>query len=109
MDEVANALLQTDDDILGTDGYDVPGALGHGKNRYRPLGRYLRQQLRLRVGMEKTVPAAVQERMRNEMQPLRAFAFDNSRSFKGVVKEVYEPATQALELKYLHQQKGKKL
>jgi len=92
MDEVASALMESDQV-----GEDVPGALGHGKNRYRPLGRYLRQQLRLKVGRDKGVPQTVQEAMRNEMQPLRSFAFNNSRSFKGVVTEFYAPETARLE------------
>lgn len=104
MDEVASTLLETD-----TVGEDVPGALGHGKGKYKPLGRYLRQQLRLRVGRDKGVPQSVQEAMRNEMQPLRTFAFDNSRSLAGVVKEAYHPETLRLELLEEFNKKGKKL
>jgi len=107
MDEVASVLLEHDD--VESEEYDVPGALGHGKNKYRPLGRYLRQQLRAKVGRSKAVPLAVQEKMRNEMSPLRVFAFNNSRSLKGVVKEVFAPATQALQLKFNNQTKREKL
>ncbi len=104
MDEVASALLETD-----YDGDDVPGALGHGKGKYKPLGRYLRQQLRLKIGRSKDVPLAVKEKMIEEMQPLRAFAFSKSRSLKGVVKEVYEPQTLRLENQYHATKKGKRL
>lgn len=103
MDDVASALMFNE-----FDGEDVPGVLRHGM-KMQPLGRYLRQRLRQRIGRDKSVPAVVVERMKDEMQPLRAFAFDNSRSLSSVVKEFYSPETTRLELLEEFNRKGKKL
>lgn len=103
MDDVASTLL-----FQEFDREDVPSVLRHGK-KMQPLGRYLRQRLRERIGRDKGVPAAVVERMANEMQPLRAFAFDNSRSLSQVVTEFYSPETTRLELLDEFNRKGKKL
>lgn len=103
MDEVASTLLYAHDDIE-----DVPGSLRHGK-KMRPLGRYLRQQLRLKMGRDKAVPETVKEKLANEMSPVRALAFDQSRSLKEVVKEFYSPQTSRLELLEEFNRKGKKL
>lgn len=103
MDEVASTLMSTE-----TLGEDVPAFLRHGK-KLMPLGRYLRQQLRLRVGREKIVPKSVMEAMANEMSPVREFAFQNSRSLKDVVTEFYSPETSRLELLEEFNKKGKKL
>lgn len=104
MDEVASTLLYAHDDIE-----DVPSSLNTDGKRHRPLGRYLRQRLRLRMGREKAVPESVKEVLANEMQPLRDFAFENSRSLKEVVREFYAPETARLELLEEFKRKGKKL
>lgn len=92
MDEVGSILLSMDEDELP----DVPSALRHGASLL-PLGRYLRQQLRLRIGRDKKTPDAVLEIRKEEMRPLRDFAFLNSQSFKEVVREFYAPETERLE------------
>lgn len=104
MDEVASVLLEQDEI-----GEDVPGVLGHGKGRYKPLGRYLRQQLRLRVGRPKEVPQSVVDKVFEEMQPLRAFAFENSRSFSSVVQEVFGPQAIKIEQTFEARKKGRRL
>lgn len=103
MDEVASTLLYAHDDIE-----DVPSSLRHGK-KMRPLGRYLRQQLRMKMGRDKAVPETVKEALANEMSPVRDLAFNTSRSLKEVVKEFYSPQTQRLELLEEFNTKGKKL
>lgn len=103
--EIASSLLANE-----FDGEDVPGVLRHCQTgKMEPLGRYLRQQLRLRIGRDKAVPVSVVEAMRDEMQPLRAFAFDNSRALSSVVTEFYSPETTRLELLEEFNRKGKKL
>lgn len=52
MDDVADTVLQFN---LHTMQGDVPSSLQHGK-KLLPLGRYLRKQLRLRVGMDAKAP-----------------------------------------------------
>lgn len=103
MDEVASTLMATE-----TLGDDVPVSLRHGK-KIMPLGRYLRQRLRERVGMDKKAPAVTLEKMKNEMQPVRDFAFNNSLSLTKVVTELYAPETTRLELLEEFNKKGKKL
>nr|DAV46556.1 MAG TPA: hypothetical protein [Microviridae sp.] len=105
MDEVASTLLYAHDDIE-----DVPASLRDNQTmKFKPLGRYLRQQLRLKMGRDKAVPATVKEALANELSPLRDFAFQNSRSLKEVVKEFYAPETARLELLEEFNRKGKKL
>lgn len=104
MDEVASTLLYAHDDIE-----DVPSSLNTDGKRHRPLGRYLRQQLRMKMGRDKAVPETVKEVISSEMQPLRAFAFDNSLSFADVVKEFYAPETTRLEALEEFNRKEKKL
>lgn len=91
--EIASTWLQHDLDECET---DVPGALRHG-SKLMPLGRYLKRKLREAVGREVTTPEEVLEQIAEEMRPLRDFAFNNSRSLKGVVKEFYSPQTDRLE------------
>lgn len=103
--EMASSLLANE-----YDGDDVPNVVRDCQTGgFKPLGRYLRQQLRVRIGREKGCPAAVVEKMKNEMLPVRAFAFDNSRSLSSVVKELYAPETTRLELLDEFHRKGKKL
>lgn len=105
MDEVASTLLYAHDDIE-----DVPQSLRHSTDgKMRPLGRYLTQQLRKKMGRDGAAPETVKEKLANEMQPVCAFAFDNSRSLKEVVKELYAPETSRLELLEEFNRKGKKL
>lgn len=92
MDEVASALLAYGEEELD----DVPGVLRHGM-KMMPLGRYLRKRLRARIGREVTSPDAVAKKMEEALQPLRTFAFDNSRSLKSVVAEFYRPETERAE------------
>lgn len=63
-------------DAVITSGYahlqgDVPSSLRHGNTLY-PLGRYLRQQLRLRIGKEAKAPEhAIQKTQQDILQIVR--------------------------------------
>lgn len=103
MDEVASVLLQYDEDLQ-----DVPTALRHGSSMM-PLGRYLCQQLRKRMGRDPKSPQVVTEARALEMRPLRDFAFLNSLSFKEVVKEFYAPETERLERVFKIRERSKQL
>lgn len=80
MDAVASAMIQT----LSLDPKsDVPSHLRHGKF-LMPLGRYLKQQLRKKVGRDVATPAHVLEEVAAELLPLRlaARASSENPSFK---------------------------
>lgn len=82
------SLWEYADAILSHDGVnrlpDVPNGIRVGKNE-RGIGRYLRQSLRAFVGRERNAPQATLDALKEEMQPLREAAFNNSQSFKEVV------------------------
>lgn len=66
MHEVASELLRLG--LVDAEG-DVPSALRHG-SRLFPLGRYLRGQLRLMVGLEKNAPESTINKIKEDMQTL---------------------------------------
>lgn len=78
MHEVASTLLGL---ASQQDAGDVPTELQHGIRKL-PLGRYLRRKLRLYTGRDENAPQATLDALKEELQPLRQAAFDNSRSFK---------------------------
>lgn len=78
MDDVAETLERFN--LVETQ-VDVPSTLRHG-DRLWPLGRYLQRRLRKNVNKEEAAPQAVLDRIKEELQPLRDSAFNNSRSFK---------------------------
>jgi len=86
MDEVASALLthRLDERMI-----DVPNTLRHGAKEM-PLGRYLRQKLRERIGRDKKEPPEAAKARKEEMQVLRDRAFNNSQSLSSVVAEEYK-------------------
>lgn len=90
MADVASTLMEYD--VIDV---DVPGGLRHGSQIW-PLGRYLRQQLRLQVGMEKETPQAAKNDQWEKMRPVREAAFNNSLSIKDVVTRLYEGETTRL-------------
>lgn len=67
---------------------DVPVTLRHGATEY-PLGRYLRKQLRKKLGLNEKAPQAVLDKYNEEMLPLRMAArSDNENpSFKAHLLE----------------------
>lgn len=79
--DVASKLLSGLDDDA-----DVPSAL-KSFGKAHPLGRYLKDVLRERIGREKGTPSGALEAIAEELRPLREVAFDNSRSFSEVIVE----------------------
>lgn len=80
MDDVASVLLEHNLENMP----DVPTSLRHG-SRVMPLGRYLRRQLRKRVGMAENAPESTIEAVKEEMREVREAAFNNSESLKKAV------------------------
>lgn len=77
MDEVASVLLTHHPDMP-----DVPTVLQHGRYRM-PLGRYLRRELRHKMGREKNAPETAIKEMEEKMRPLRELAHSYApRGFK---------------------------
>lgn len=68
MDEVASTLMLHDYDAP-----DVPSVLQHGRARL-PLGRYLRRQLREKMGRSPDAPKEALEEMEKQVQALREIA-----------------------------------
>lgn len=68
LDDVASVMMQYDLDVTEE---DVPNALNHGRQR-KLLGRYMRQQLRKRIGRDEK--AVIGEVQKAEMQGVRARA-----------------------------------
>lgn len=65
---------------------DVPVTLRHG-NKEKPLGRYLRKNLRLMIGKDEKTPPEILKAISEEMLPLRQAAFDASEPFKKHIQE----------------------
>lgn len=68
MDEVASSLLTHTQEIV-----DVPTVLQHGRAKL-PLGRYLRRELRKRVGLKPEAPKETIQAIETQLQPLREIA-----------------------------------
>lgn len=75
--DVASAMMQynLDERLI-----DVPTELAVGKSKM-PLGRYLRNKLRVAIGRKEGAPLEALEAMAEEMRPLREAAFNSSSSF----------------------------
>ena len=77
MDEVASSIMEHELEIE-----DVPTTLRHGSKQY-PLGRYLRQNLRKKLGRDEKTPETVLNEVQEKLRPLQAFAEANApRGFK---------------------------
>ena len=68
MDEVASTILTQELEIE-----DVPTTLRHGSKQY-PLGRYLRQNLRKKLGREEKTPETVLNEIQEKLRPLQELA-----------------------------------
>lgn len=90
MHEIADCILR-----LGLDQSeaDVPSALQHGRSII-PLGRYLRQQLRLMIGKEVNCPDEVLQAEAAKLLPMRLAALkdENNPSVKGQIIEAFAQA-----------------
>lgn len=98
--EVASAILPHLDETQ-----DVPSILRHGKS-ILPLGRYLTRLLRARCGRDMSTPKVKLDEMEAKLQPLREFAFCNSKSFKATILE--ENEGQRINLEAREKRKRKK-
>lgn len=91
--ELADIVLR--DRIVETHG-DVPSAV-RLNGRILPLGRTLRQKLRLQCGIAATAPAATLDALHQELLPVREAAFNASSSLKGVIIDLYKGSVQSVE------------
>lgn len=91
--ELADITLR--DDIVARTG-DVPSAVRIGR-RVLPLGRTLRQKLRLQCGLAPQAPAATLDALHEQLQPVREAAFSGSSSFKAALIELHKGAVQSVE------------
>lgn len=100
MDEVASGIME-----LEVEFEDVPNSLGSGRKQY-PLGRYLTQQLRRRVGRDTKIPEIVAQALDAKMLPLRQAAEIDApkgfRSFhlKTLITELNAGKRERLESRY---------
>ncbi|AZL83000.1 replication initiator protein [Apis mellifera associated microvirus 42] len=105
MDEVASTLLEYPLNLE-----DVPGVLEYGKGHYLPLGRYLKEQLRLRYGREKKAPESVIQKAEEKLRPLREIAYTTappgSKAF--MFKNLIIDAGEGKRIRKLHAQRKTK-
>lgn len=85
MHNVASEILRLSSPLT-----DVPTGLRHGST-IMPLGVYLRRQLRKMVGRDEKAPAEALQVVANQMQLLRAYAWQNDRSVSSVFEELFLP------------------
>lgn len=70
-DDIAAVLLEHTRAEMGS----IPNHLSYGRNERRPLGRYLRNRIRERIGISKTVAVAHgMAKLTEKLQPLREIA-----------------------------------
>lgn len=89
--DVASAFMQYHPTAL-----DVPTGLQYTKTTIKPLGKYLRRELRKKVGRDKKAPPEALQKLTNQMQLLRSFAWQNDRSVSSVFEELFLPLENAL-------------
>lgn len=65
---------------------DVPVTLRHSGSEY-PLGRYLRQQLRLQLGRNPQASEKSLQIIAEQMRPLQIAALSNPRGLKGAYQD----------------------
>lgn len=100
MHDVASEILR-----YGLKG-DVPCGLRHGASVH-PLGKYLRRYLRVLCGRDEKAPAEALQTLSNQMQLLRAYAWQNDRSVSSVFEELFLPVEEQLKARLALTQKGK--
>lgn len=111
MDDVADRLLTYD---LHERLEDVPTTLQHGK-RNLPLGRYLRNQLRLRLGRPEGAPESVKQHRSQELQALYGDQVDSAPSgfkastLRSLVITDNESATDRVTRRFKRRKEGKTL
>lgn len=105
MDDIASGIME-----LGLEFDDVPEVIAIGKKKY-PLGRYLRRNLRKKLGRDEKAPETIQNEIQEKLRPLREIAEANApRGFKtfylkNLIIDAHEGKRLRLEGKY---NRGKK-
>lgn len=89
--DVASAFLQYNETAI-----DVPLHLDVG-GRAHPLGRYLREQLRMMVGRDKKTPEAVLNAMADELSTVRSFALAQDQKTQEVLVDLVRGKLQRFE------------
>lgn len=92
--DVASAFLQYRSGEI-----DVPTVLQWSKTLHKPLGKYLRRELRRLVGRDEKAPPEALQEIANQMQIVRSFAWQNDRSVSSVFEELFLPYENALAAK----------
>lgn len=104
MHEIADVILRLD---LEQSEPDVPSGLRHGSS-IMPLGRYLRQKLRLMIGREVNCPDEILQEAAAALLPMRLAARDSAEnpSFKTHVVEAFAQEVLNREKRHnIHQQR----
>lgn len=94
MDEVASVILSIDGPDIA-----VPSGLRHGSHIY-PLGRYLRNALKLRLGRDPGYSDEELAELEEKVREVRESAFENSQSFRTALVEKSEGRRATLEARY---------
>lgn len=91
MHDVASVLLQYD---LHKKNPDVPVALLNGKSTHRPLGKYLRKQLRMMVGKDASLPPEILAEYEAEVRAMYQVIWNSSARERGhkTVKQAFKEA-----------------
>lgn len=101
--EIASVLLEYD---LAASQGDVPSSLRHG-SRLLPLGRYLRQKLRLQVGMPAHAPASTLNEAQARLLPLLQTSIRNQTSLKMEVQKASDQKIKSLIAKsHIYRKRG---
>lgn len=106
VDEIASTLLEHSLDTLP----DVPATLAHGGARW-PLGKYLRRQLRRKIGRDEKAPLATIQKMAEKLRPMHEIGQAcpipgfKEFAFKGAIIDAGKGGRINLEAKLRRQQK----
>lgn len=105
-DEIASTLLEHGLDTLP----DVPATLAHGRARW-PLGKYLRRQIRRRIGRSEKAPLSTLQKYEETLRPMweigQACPIPGLKTFtfKGAIIDAGKGGRINLEAKFKRQQK----
>lgn len=104
LDEIASVILEQEEN--GAKYIDVPLTLAFGNQQF-PLGRYLRRQLRARIGRPLDTPEAVIQAIEKPLQDMRAAAVATTGKLKEKILEASEGRRTRIEAKYRRERKGR--
>lgn len=104
LNEIASIILEQESN--GAIYVDVPIALAFGTKQF-PLGRYLRRQLRARIGRDLNTPEAVIEAIEKPLQVMRVAAHQGQGGLEEKILEASLGRRQRIESKQSRQKKGR--